>query len=174
MMERPAFATSNPAYFIYAVVVLAICLMLVEAHRRSKAGRAWALIRSGETTALAAGVNLLVYKTWAFALAGFLAGVAGAVLAGNVGQLDGRAFPASESLSLFALTVVGGVYGWPGAVIAGLLLRAVPSLLTAIGVDGYLAMIFFGAALLHALTTAPTGIAGQIGALLAKLAGRAP
>jgi branched-chain amino acid transport system permease protein len=54
------------------------------------------------------------------------------------------------------------VYHWAGALIAGLLLRAVPALLTDFGVNGYLAMIFFGVALLHALITAPSGIAGQL------------
>lgn len=169
MLPRPGLARSDPAYLVYAVCVLALGLMLVDLHRRSKPGRAWALIRNGETTALAAGVNLLLYKTWAFALAGFLAGVAGAVLAGAVGQLDGRAFAASQSLSLFALTVVGGVYNWFGAVLAGLLLRAVPSLLTDYGVDGYIAMVIFGLALLHALVTAPAGLAGQIVGLFNRL-----
>lgn len=173
MMARPAAATSGGAYFVYCVVVLALGLMLVELHRRTKPGRAWALIRAGETTALASGVNLLLYKTWAFALAGFLAGVAGALLAAGVGQLDGRAFPASDSLSLFALTVVGGVYNWVGAVITGLLLRAVPSLLTDYGVDGNVAMIVFGAALLHALITAPTGVAGQVIGLIERISRRA-
>jgi hypothetical protein len=42
----------------------------------------------------------------AFATAGFMAGVGGALLAGNIGQLDGRAFAASESLFMFALSVV--------------------------------------------------------------------
>ncbi|MCY1708284.1 branched-chain amino acid ABC transporter permease [Pannonibacter sp. SL95] len=165
MLPRPLLATGNEAYFLYAVGVLALGLMLIELHRRTKPGRSWAMIRAGETTALSAGVNLLLYKAWAFALAGFLAGLAGGVLAAGVGQLDGRAFSAAESLNLFALTVVGGAYNWFGAVIAGLLLRAVPSLLTDHGVDGYLAMVIFGAALLHALVTAPTGIAGQIAGL---------
>jgi len=30
---------------------------------------------------------------------------------------------------LFALTLIGGAYHWAGALVAGLLLRAVPSLL---------------------------------------------
>ena len=50
-----------------------------------------------------------------------------------MGQLDGRAFAASESVLLFDL-----------------------------GVNGYLAMVFFGAASLHALITAPQGLAGQL------------
>jgi len=59
-----------------------------------------------------------------------------------------------------------GQYRW-------LLVRAVPSLLTDLGIDGYFALIIFGVALLHALITAPNGIAGQIfeatGALGRKL-----
>ena len=141
---------------------------LVEALRIGKSGRSWALIRKGPQAAQSAGVSLFVYKMLAFALAGFLAGAAGALLAGNVGQLDGRTFPASESLFLFALAVVGGCYNWYGALIAGLLLRAVPSLLTDFGVNGYVAIIIFGVALVHALVTAPEGIAGQISNLIIR------
>ena len=56
--------------------------------------------------------------------------------------------------------------------ITGLLLRAVPSLLTDYGVDGNVAMIFFGAALLHALITAPTGVAGQLTGLITRIGRR--
>lgn len=162
MLERPTVAADDADYFRYVLLWAAAAFALIHAHRCSKAGRAWALIRKGETTALGAGVNILLYQTWAFGLAGLLAGLAGGLLAGNVGQLDGRAFHASESVMLFALAVVGGAYHWLGCLIAGLLLRAVPSLLIDYEVNGYLAMVFFGAALLHALITAPEGIAGQV------------
>jgi len=161
LMARPALAESDGGYLTYAMLWLAAILGLVEWHKRSKPGRAWALIRRGEAAANAAGVDVLRYQTWAFGLAGFCAGVGGAILAGGVGQLDGRAFGASESVMLFALSVVGGVYHWLGVLLAGLLLRAVPALLTDYGVNGYLATMFFGASLVHALTTAQRGIAGQ-------------
>ena len=105
------------------------------------------------------------YKVVAFALAGFLAGVAGGLMAANVGQLDGRAFPASESIMMFALTVIGGAFHWSGPIFAGLLLRAIPSLLTDWHIDGNLAIMVFGAGLLHALITAPQGVSGQVVAL---------
>jgi branched-chain amino acid transport system permease protein len=161
LMARPLMAESDGLYLSYVIVWLAAVLLLVELHKLSKPGRAWALIRRGEAAANAAGVDVLRNQTWAFGLAGFCAGVGGALLAGGVGQLDGRAFGASESVMLFALAVVGGVYHWLGVLLAGLLLRAVPALLTDYGVNGYLATMFFGASLLHALTTAHRGIAGQ-------------
>lgn len=173
VMPRPALAQDDGAYLAYVATWLAAMLAVIELHRRTRAGRSWALIRRGEAAAEGAGVNVLLYQTWAFGLAGVCAGVAGVLLAGAVGQLDGRAFAASESVMLFALTLIGGAYHWAGALVAGLLLRAVPSLLVDLGVNGYLAMIFFGAALLHALITAPRGLVGQWMAAIARLrAGR--
>lgn len=169
MLARPALAAEAVPYFVYVSVIATLGFVLVQAHKISKPGRAWALIRKGETVAIASGVNVLTYKAWAFALSGFLAGIAGALLAGNVGQLDGRAFSAFESLNLFALTIVGGSYHWYGALIAGLLLRAVPALLTDLGIDGYVTIGIFGVALFHALATAPAGIAGQIDGLTGRI-----
>jgi branched-chain amino acid transport system permease protein len=169
VMPRPAMAQDEGAYLTYVAAWLAAMLAVIELHRRTRAGRSWALIRRGEAVAEGAGVNVLLYQTWAFGLAGVCAGVAGALLAGAVGQLDGRAFAASESVMLFALTLIGGAYHWAGALVAGLLLRAVPSLLVDLGVNGYLAMIFFGAALLHALITAPRGLVGQWMAAISRI-----
>ena len=172
VMPRPTMAQGDGAYLTYVAAWLAAMLAVIELHRRTRAGRSWALIRRGEAVAEGAGVNVLLYQTWAFGLAGVCAGVAGALLAGAVGQLDGRAFAGSESVMLFALTLIGGAYHWAGALVAGLLLRAVPSLLVDLGVNGYLAMIFFGAALLHALITAPRGLAGQWMAAIARVRAR--
>ena len=71
-------------------------------------------------------------------------------MAANIGQLDGRAFPASESIMMFASTVIGGAFHRSGPIFAGLLLRAVPGLLTDWHVDGNLAIMAFGAGLLRA------------------------
>jgi len=173
MLARPAMAQGPVAYFIYVVVIAALGLILVQWHKSALPGRAWALIRKGEPVAVASGVNAVFYKAWAFALSGFLAGIAGALMAGNFGQLDARGFGAFNSLSLFALCVVGGVYNWYGAVIAAALMLGVPALLTDWGVNGYVATGIFGLALFHALATAQSGIAGQIAGLISKLTRRA-
>ena len=164
-MPHPPIAPSDAAYFRYAVAVVAIGFIIVMLIERTRAGRAWALIRRSEPVAVAMGVNIVAYKVVAFAIAGFFAGVAGALMAANIGQLDGRAFPASDSIMMFALTVIGGAFHWSGPIFAGLLLRAVPGLLTDWHVDGNLAIMVFGAGLLHALITAPAGVSGQVVAL---------
>ena len=93
-------AQNDPAYFRYAIVFSALCYLLVLVHVRGRAGRAWAMIRRSEVCALAGGVNIVAYKVWAFTLAGFLAGIAGGLLAGGVGQLEAApSRPASRSCS---------------------------------------------------------------------------
>lgn len=169
-MRRPLLAEGDTAFLRYALVVTALGFLLIEAHRRTAPGRAWALIRRSEAAALASGVNVTLYKTWAFGLSGFLAGLGGGLLAASLGLLDAATFKASESVLLFALVVVGGARFWFGAILTAVLYRVAPGLLNNWGVDADLALIFFGAALLHAVITAPDGIGGQIAALFARRA----
>jgi branched-chain amino acid transport system permease protein len=83
-IRRPAIAGGDPAYFRYSVIVATLMFLLVLAHTKTKPGRAWAAIRQSEPAALAAGINTTLYKLWALALASFITGVAGGVLAGAV------------------------------------------------------------------------------------------
>ncbi len=162
LIERPWLATSDAAYFRYTLFWLAAGLALIEWQRATKPGRAWALIRKSEAAAISAGVSVVGYKAWAFALGGALAGLAGGLLAGLNGQLDDTGFPVAQSILLFALTIVGGAYHWVGALFAGLLIRALPALLNDHGVDGNLANAFYGFALLVSLIQGRKGLAGQL------------
>ena len=169
-------AQTPEAYLRYVVVMTTLGFLFIEAHRRTAPGRAWALIRRSEAAAMAAGVNVTLYKTWAFGIAGLLAGASGALLAASLGLLDDGTFRSSESIMLFALAVVGGARFWLGPVIAAVLYRVLPALLSSWGVNANLAYVIFGVGLLHALITAPNGIAGQIfdaaRALSAQVGGR--
>lgn len=167
-MRRPWIAQSDGAYLRYAMAVCALGFLCIEAHLRSRPGRAWAMIRRSEAAAMASGVDVTLYKTWAFGLSGLLAGLGGGLLAGSLGLLDAATFKASESVLLFALVIVGGARFWYGAILTAVLYRVAPGLLNDWGLDPDLALIFFGAALLHAVMTAPEGIAGQLAALFRR------
>jgi branched-chain amino acid transport system permease protein len=167
-MARPVFASSDTGYFLFVAVVTILCIFLVEAHRRSKPGRAWALIRKNEHMAAAAGVRIVFYKAWAFALSGFVAGVAGALLAGLFGQLDASAFPTTNSIVIFIGTLLGGYDVWLGAFLGGLLTRFVPALLIDLNVNTNVGFMIFGAALLFALRD-PLGLGGQLTLLAERL-----
>jgi branched-chain amino acid transport system permease protein len=167
-MARPVFASSDTGYFLFVAGVTVLCIFLVEAHRRTKPGRAWALIRKNEQMAIAAGVRIVFYKAWAFALSGFLAGVAGALLAGLFGQLDGSAFPTTNSIVIFIGMLLGGYEVWLGAYLGGILTRFIPALLIDLNVNTNAGFMIFGAALLFALRD-PLGIGGQLSILAERL-----
>ncbi|MGH7073711.1 MAG: branched-chain amino acid ABC transporter permease [Stellaceae bacterium] len=172
MMARPFYAASDSAYFVFCGVVTLLAILLVEFHRRSKPGRAWALIRKNEQMAMASGVRIVFYKGWAFALSGFLAGVAGCLLAGLFGQLDASAFDPTQSINVFIGTLLGGANVWLGPFLGGLLTQIVPAILINFNVNQYVGLLFFGAALMQALTVAPEGIGGQLTALSEFLYGK--
>jgi branched-chain amino acid transport system permease protein len=65
----------------------AILFVVALFHVATQARPAWASIRESEPAALAAGVNITLYKLWAFALASFVTGVAGCLLAALNGVL---------------------------------------------------------------------------------------
>ncbi|MGH2850382.1 MAG: branched-chain amino acid ABC transporter permease [Solirubrobacteraceae bacterium] len=168
-IRRPSIASSDPAFFRYSVIVALLMFILALVHIRGKPGRAWAAIRQSEPAALAAGVNVTVYKMWALALASFVTGVAGGLLGSSSRLLYSYNFPASQSIILFAVALMGGVYTLYGAVLAGVLLKVIPGLLTVWNVSNDWATILFGIGVLQVLTTAPAGIAHQFPRDMARL-----
>src|SRR4029077_8852284 len=84
-VRRPDLAAGDTAYYRYVVVVSALMFALALVHVSAKPGRAWAAIRESEPSAIATGVNITLYKMWAFALASFMTGVAGCLLAAQIG-----------------------------------------------------------------------------------------
>jgi branched-chain amino acid transport system permease protein len=168
-IRRPGIAGSDPAYFRYAVVVAIVMFALAYAHTKTKPGRAWAAIRQSEPAALAAGINVTLYKLWALALASFITGVAGGVLAGAVHYLYSIGFPTQDSITLLAVTLMGGAYSMWGAVVGALLYQFLPALLNNWGVSADWLIILFGLGVLQVLTTAPKGLADQVPRDLARL-----
>jgi branched-chain amino acid transport system permease protein len=168
-IRRPAIAETDPAYFRYTIVFAALMFLLALWHVRSKAGRAWEAIRQSEPAALAAGVNITLYKLWAFALASFMTGVAGTLLAANVGQLFNYQFPTRDNIILLAVVLIGGIYSLWGALVAALFFRYVPALLDTWGLPADLLTILFGVGILQVLLTAPAGLVDQLPKDMARL-----
>jgi branched-chain amino acid transport system permease protein len=160
---RPGIAGGDTAYYRYTIVVSALMFLLIAVHFATKPGRAWAAIRESEPAALATGVNIVRYKLWAFALASFTTGVAGGLLAAQLGQPTAFGFPTQDSLTLLAAALIGGIYSLWGAVVAGMFSQLAPFLFQAQwGIDPNFLLIIFGVGLLQVLLTAPRGIVVQM------------
>src|SRR3954452_20022249 len=170
-VRRPDIAVTDTAYLRYAIVVGIILFLLALWHVRARPGRAWAAIRQSEPAALAAGVNITLYKLWAFALASFLTGVAGGLLAAQVGKLYTYQFSTQESILLLAVVLMGGIYSLWGAVVAGLFMKFLPALLDNWGLPADLLTILFGVGILQVLLTAPGGVSQQFPRDMKRLGG---
>jgi len=181
-VRRPSIAETDPGYFRYTVIAAVLMFLLALAHVRGKPGRAWAAIRQSEPAALAAGVNITLYKLWAFALAAFITGVAGGLLAANVGEVFTYQFATSQNIELLAVVLMGGVYSIWGAVVAGALMKLLPAALDNWGLPADVLTILFGVGVLQVLLTAPAGLVYQVpkdmkrlgGAILGLFRRRAP
>jgi branched-chain amino acid transport system permease protein len=120
-------------------------------------------------------VNITLYKLWAFALASFMTGVAGCLLAAQIGVPRAIAFQTQDSLTIAALALIGGIYSLWGALIAGVFGQLLPFLLSSGHlwgwvVDSNILYVVFGVGLLQVLLTAPGGLVQQFPKDMANLA----
>jgi branched-chain amino acid transport system permease protein len=176
-VRRPSWAVADVAFYRYTAIVALILFVFVLVHVATKPGRAWASIRESEPAALAAGVNITLYKLWAFALASFVTGVAGCLLAAQVGVPRAITFQTQDSLTLAATALIGGIFSLWGAIVAGIFNQLFPFIFQAqLNINTNWLLIIFGAGLLQVLLTAPGGLADQFPKdmkNLARLIGRA-
>jgi branched-chain amino acid transport system permease protein len=168
-IRRPSMAQGDTGFYRYCVIVAVVMFVLVLFHIRGRPGRAWAAIRQSEAAALAGGINTTMYKLWALALASFVTGVAGCLVAGSFRYLNSLTFSTEDSITLLAVVLMGGAYSLWGAIVAGLLLKLLPALLHSWGVADDWLTILFGIGVLQVLTTAPAGLVDQVPKDLARL-----
>jgi branched-chain amino acid transport system permease protein len=170
-VTRPAGGSGDTAYYRYTVIVCGLMFLLALVHFATKPGRAWTAIRESEPAALAGGVNITLYKLWAFALASFMTGVAGCLLAAQVGNPNTYGFPTQDSLTMIATALIGGIFTLWGAIVAGIFMQLVPFIFQAEWhINPNFLLIIFGVGLLQVLLTAPGGLADQLPKDLARLA----
>ena len=144
--------------------------LLALVHVAGKPGRAWASIRESEPAALAAGVNIGLLQALGVRLASFMTGVAGCLLAAQIGVPRAITFQTQDSLTLAATALIGGIFSLWGAIIAGLFNQLLPFLFQAQwGINPNFLLIVFGAGLLQVLLTAPGGLVDQFPKDMANL-----
>jgi ABC-type branched-subunit amino acid transport system ATPase component/ABC-type branched-subunit amino acid transport system permease subunit len=121
--------SSQRTYYYVCLAVLVLAIALVSRLRRSGIGRTTIAVRDNSDRAAAYTVGIAGTKLRAFAIAGFLAGLGGALLAGaleSVPYTEGY-FVVASSLSLVALVVIGGIASPMGAVLGSLWVVGLPA-----------------------------------------------
>ena len=109
--------TIGPFYYFFTLVIVIIMAIGMRNLLRSKYGRALIAVRDNDRAADAMGINPGATKVMAFAISGFYAGVAGALLAFYNGSVIVESFTLAVSIDFLAMTIVGGLGTMVGSLI---------------------------------------------------------
>ncbi|MGA7097708.1 MAG: branched-chain amino acid ABC transporter permease [Acidimicrobiia bacterium] len=118
---------SGAAKTFYLMLFLAVVFALVAKNiQRTRIGRAFQSIRDRDIAAEITGVDEFRYKTLAFALSSFFAGVGGALFASFVTRTIPEAFGLSLSVEIIAIVLIGGAGVVSGMALGSLFVIVLP------------------------------------------------
>jgi branched-chain amino acid transport system permease protein len=149
----------NNFYELYLVCLgfLGLAILATNGLRKARGGRVLIGTKDNERAAASAAVPTTQIKLAGFAMAGVIAGVAGALYVLLLGALNPGSFPAQSSIVVFGYAVIGGLGSVTG-VLSGVLIFKYLESITALG---QVHLLISGAALLWVLSVLPGGF-GQV------------
>jgi ABC-type branched-subunit amino acid transport system ATPase component/ABC-type branched-subunit amino acid transport system permease subunit len=150
----PIDLTAPRTYYYVCLGFLVLTFLFVRRLRRSGMGRAFVAVRTNEVNASAYAISPTRVKLSAFALAGAIAGLAGALLGGLLVNFGPADFTLTESIQIVSIAVIGGVASPAGAVLGSLWVIGLPALF---GHDPTTALLTSGVGLLVLLMYFPGG-----------------
>jgi branched-chain amino acid transport system permease protein len=140
--------------WIVALIGLAAAWLLL----RGKIGRAFRALRDSEVAAASSGVSPAVYKTLAFGVSAFYAGVAGSLLAITVAFVNPDTYPVKLSIFLVVGVVASGLGSLWGLPFGAALIEFLP--VHAQDISKTAPDVFFGAVLIAVMILLPSGVVG--------------
>jgi ABC-type branched-subunit amino acid transport system permease subunit len=119
----------NLGYYYFSLAVLVVVMIVVGRLRRSGIGRTIIGVRENENAAEAFTVSPTKAKLTAYALAGFVAGLGGAILGGLVVTIGYTTslFRVQDSFALVAMAVIGGIGSTAGALVGAAWVVGLPA-----------------------------------------------
>jgi ABC-type branched-subunit amino acid transport system ATPase component/ABC-type branched-subunit amino acid transport system permease subunit len=151
--------SSQRSYYYMCLLLFALVAAGIARLRRSGIGRAIVAAKDNEAASASFGMSPAVAKLTAFALAGALAALAGALLAGLRIQFGPEQFGPELSLEVVAMTIIGGLGSVGGTILGALYVVGLPALFNNSATAGLLTS---GAGLLALLLYLPGGLLGAL------------
>lgn len=151
--------TGIPKLSIFPVVfwVMVISVTIMTTLVRSRHGRAILAIREDDIASEASGVNNTYYRTLAFTVSAFFAGIAGGMYANYIGVLGAKTFDFNKSIEILVIVVLGGLGSFTGSIFAATLLTILPEALR--GFSDY-RMLVYALLLIIMMIFKPSGLLG--------------
>jgi branched-chain amino acid transport system permease protein len=159
----------SPDRWLYFFILFVTALMFLIAWRllRGRVGRALVAIRDHPIAAAAMGINLPVFKSLTFGVSAAFTGVAGALGAVAVAFVSPDSFTVFLSITLLVGVVVGGLASIHGAIFGAIFIQFVPNVADEISKSAPWAI--YGVFLIALMYVMPTGAAGLIDRIIARL-----
>ena len=166
----PAVSFRNPVALFYLIAGFALLTyFLLDQLVRSPIGETLTAIREDEVSAASLGINASAWKVFAFGVGATVGGAAGCFYAPFVGTLVPDAFFITESFTILAMVIVGGMGTLIGPVFGAILLTLLPELLRGIG---DLRLVVYGVALTLVVLFMPGGLVQAWRLIRARFTGR--
>ena len=122
-----ALNSNHRLYFLIIPITLVLIYLYVNIIK-SKLGRSLIAVRDSEIAAQSMGMSLAKFKTTAFAISGFYAGIGGGLLALVIGYVSPESFGLNESVFHLAILVIGGTATLPGPILGSIFFVVAPEL----------------------------------------------
>ncbi|MEE8398237.1 MAG: branched-chain amino acid ABC transporter permease [Desulfobacterales bacterium] len=122
------FDTETRFYYL-ALSVLVLTLLGSKNILRSPTGRAMIAIRDSEVAAQAMGIDLVRFKTIAFAVSAFFTGIAGSLYGHKLSFISPESFTLLVSIEFLAMIIIGGLGSIHGAVFGSIFYILLPQVI---------------------------------------------
>ncbi|NLA87883.1 MAG: branched-chain amino acid ABC transporter permease, partial [Clostridiales bacterium] len=155
--------------FLGTFLCVFIVCFVIHTTMKSRHGRAVLSIRENEIAAESCGIKTTYYKTMAFVMSAFFAGVAGSLYAGYIGILSPSNFGFMKSIEILVMVVLGGMGSMVGSVVSATVLTALPEFLRAFS---QYRMVIYSLLLIVVMIFKPTGLMGTYDFSMSRLLGK--
>jgi len=159
--------TPDQWLYLFTLAIAIVMFVIGWNLLRGRVGRAMIAIRDNPIAAEAMGVNSALYKSTTFGVSALYTGIGGALGAIVVQFVAPDSFTAGLSINLLVGIVIGGVASISGAIYGALFIQFIPNFADQISKAAPWAI--YGAFLLAFVYLMPTGVAGLVRLIGAKL-----
>lgn len=118
---------TGKAYYFAGVATLLVALLLARNIRSSGFGRLMIAVRDNEDNARAFTVGATAVKMQGMLIAGFLAGIGGAMYGHALSFIGETTFPVSASIDIAKIAVIGGISMLTGPLVGALFVMGIPA-----------------------------------------------
>jgi branched-chain amino acid transport system permease protein len=153
-------------YFLVVIFITATIVFFIAWLTKTRMGKIWTLISENEDLAESIGLNTFYYKLLAYAMAGLISGLGGALYVHYTSSISSVDINVFTSVSIFFIPLLGSKRSMYGPVIGALFIVLFPELFSSI--ERYIE-ILYGLSYILVMIFLPNGLIEDLGRLSKKI-----